>query len=148
MVIYNQKAQLHTRYKEELPDGSQLSVIMKKTKLLIGIRSVKQFKKEALSTFKRAEAGLPGESPINRLYFTDSSSLFSALSPKRMELLKVLRHNGPLSIRKLASNVHRDYKNVYDDVKHLCKLELIQKKYDNQLYVPWDDITIELSLAA
>lgn len=120
---------------------------MKKT-LLIAIRSVEQLEKETLEAFKKAEAGLPGEEPINKLYFSDQNTLFSALSPKRWELLKLLRKHGPLSIKKLAAELKRDYKNVYDDVKHLSKLDLIDKKEDDTFYVPWDDITIQLALAA
>lgn len=120
---------------------------MTKKKLLIGTRTTAQFKRETLAAFKRAEAGLPGEEPIYRLYFENENILFKALSPKRMELLRFLRQEGPMSIRKLAINLHRDYKNVYDDVKHLLELELIKKKRDELLYVPWNEITIELKLA-
>ncbi len=120
---------------------------MKKT-LLIGIRSIEQLEQETITAFKNAEAGLPEEQPAHRLYFTDQNTLFSALSPKRWELLKFLRKHGPMSIKKLAAELKRDYKNVYDDVKHLSKLDLIQKQEGTTLYVPWDDITIQLALAA
>ena len=53
-----------------------------------------------------------------------------------------------MSIKKLAAELKRDYKNVYDDVKHLSKLELIEKREDETFCVPWDDITIQLALAA
>jgi predicted transcriptional regulator len=121
---------------------------MKKAKLLIGIRSLKEFKKEAIAAFKRAESRLPAKEPINRLYFADSQSLFSALSPRRMELLKFLRKEGPVSIRKAAITLKRDYKNVYDDVQNLSRVGLVKMKKDNKFYVPWDDINIEFSLAA
>lgn len=121
---------------------------MKKNRLLIAIRSNKQFKKEVLLAFKRAAAGLPGKTPINRLYFESERTLFKALSPKRMELLKFLRQNAPSSIRKLSANLGRDYKNVYDDIKHLLGLDLVKKNRDDLYHVPWDDIVIELNLAA
>lgn len=121
---------------------------MKKNKLLIGIRSMEQSKQELLALAKKIDAGWRPEQPINRLFFENEQTLFRALSPKRMELLKLLRHSGPMSIRKLANSLSRDYKNVYDDVQHLCKLDLVQKKRDQKLYVPWDDLTIELNLAA
>jgi predicted transcriptional regulator len=121
---------------------------MKKSKLFIAIRSLDQLQQETVAAFKRAEAGMPGEDPIHRLYFSDQKALFSALSPKRWELLKFLRQNGPLSIKKLAAELKREYKNVYDDVQQLCKLDLVQKNDDETMHVPWDDITIELGLAA
>jgi predicted transcriptional regulator len=119
-----------------------------KTTLFIGIRSIDQLKQEAIAAFKNAEAGLPGAEPIERLYFPDQNALFSALSPKRWELLGFLRKYGPMSIKKLARELRRDYKNVFDDVKHLLKLELIRKQEDETFYVPWDEITIQLALAA
>jgi predicted transcriptional regulator len=120
---------------------------MKKT-LLISIRSVDQLEEETIAAFKKADAGLAGEEPINRLYFTDQNTLFSALSPKRWQLLRFLRKEGPMSIKKLAAGLKRDYKNVYDDVKHLSQLDLIEKREDETFHVPWDDITIQLALAA
>jgi predicted transcriptional regulator len=119
-----------------------------KNTLLIAIRSVEQLEQETLAALKKAEVGMPGEEPINRLYFADHNTLFSALSPKRWELLRLLRKQGPMSIKKLAAALKRDYKNVYDDVKQLSKLDLIEKQKDERFYVPWDDITIQLALAA
>jgi predicted transcriptional regulator len=120
---------------------------MKKT-LLIAIRNLEQVEQETFAAFKNAENGLPGEEPINRLYFSDPSTLFSALSPRRWELLRFLRKNGPMSIKRLAADLKRDYKNVYDDVKHLSNLDLIEKQEDETINVPWDDITIQLALVA
>ncbi len=120
---------------------------MNKT-LLIGIRSIDQLEQETIAAFKNAEAGLPGQKPVYRLYFSDQNTLFSALSPKRWELMRFLRKQGPMSIKKLAANLKRDYKNVYDDVKQLEKLDLIQKNQDDTFCVSWDDITIQLALAA
>ena len=120
---------------------------MKKT-LLIAIKSVEQLERETVAAFKKAELGLPGEEPLNRLYFTDQKTLFSALSPKRWELMRLLRKQGPMSIKKLAAALKRDYKNVYDDVRQLSQLDLIEKKADQTIYIPWDEITIQLALAA
>lgn len=121
---------------------------MKKNKLLIGIRSLKQLKQETLDAFKKADARLAGADPVNRLYFTDQATLFSCLSPKRWEVMKFIRKNGPISIKKLAASLKRDYKNVYDDVQQLCQVDLIKKNKEDKLMVPWDDIVIELNIAA
>jgi len=48
----------------------------------------------------------------------------------------------------LAAEVNRDYKNVYDDVKQLANLDLIEKQKDEKYSVLWDNITIQLALAA
>jgi predicted transcriptional regulator len=121
---------------------------MKKRKLLIGIRSLDQIKDETIAVFKRAEAGLPPEQPVHRLYFTDQETLFRNLSPKRMALLKYLRQHGPMSVRKLSVDLERDYKNVHTDVKLLMSISLVKTNRQGLVTVPWDDICIELSLAA
>ncbi len=121
---------------------------MKKQSLLIGIRSVDAFKEETKRLARRLDAGLPPEEPICRLYFADSATLFKSFTLKRMELLRVLRQNGPFSIRQLANKLSRYYRNVYDDIQHLLRLDLVKKNRQGQFYVPWSNITIELNLAA
>lgn len=70
------------------------------------------------------------------------------LSPKRMELLKYLKKNGPLSCRKLATSLNRAYANVHEDVKLLTQLEIIQKDDNQKLTVPWDQVDIAVPLVA
>lgn len=53
------------------------------------------------------------------------SDIFEVLSPKRMEMLEYLMANEVSSIKALASALHRDYKNVYDDLKAMSKYDLI-----------------------
>lgn len=53
------------------------------------------------------------------------SDIFEVLSPKRMEILEYLMTNEVSSIKKLANALHRNYKNVYDDLKALSKYELL-----------------------
>ncbi len=48
------------------------------------------------------------------------------LSPGRWILLKKLRKKGPMSIRALAKELNRDYKNVHTDVRTLERVGLIE----------------------
>jgi predicted transcriptional regulator len=50
-----------------------------------------------------------------------------------------------LSIRQLAVQLNRDYRNVYDDVQMFAELELIEKRADG-LFAPYDDINIHKTL--
>lgn len=117
-------------------------------KILISICSLDEFKKSVRTTFKRAKAGDAAEEPIHRIYFTSEEDLFSTLSPKRVELLKFLKKNGPLSCRKLAASLNRAYANVHEDVRQLMQLELIQKNDERKLVVPWDEIDIAVPLVS
>jgi predicted transcriptional regulator len=121
---------------------------MNNRKILISICSLDEFKKVTRNLLKNAEAGASADDPIHRVYFTSAEDLFSALSPKRMELLKFLKKGGPLSCRKLATLLNRAYANVHEDVRQLSQLELIQKDDDQKLIVPWDEIDIAVPLVA
>lgn len=119
-----------------------------KRALRVGVKGAKKVTDDFVQAWKRAEKGLPPEDPANRLHFADTATLFKYLSPKRFELLQYLRETGPLSIRKLASGLNRDYKNVHTDVKELSYVGLIEETDDQLLSVPWDVIVNELSLLA
>lgn len=61
--------------------------------------------------------------------FRNLEILLSTLSTKRFQMLKVLaQYENGLSIKRLASILERDYKNVYDDVAKLEGIGLIAKK--------------------
>ena len=120
----------------------------KKREILIGIGTGEDQAKSFVSAWKRAKKGLAAERPINRLHFADTATLFKYLSPKRFELLQQLHAIGPLSIRKLATELHRDYKNVHTDVKELQNIGLIEETRESLFVVPWDVIITELQLMA
>lgn len=119
-----------------------------KRTLAIGVASAKEAGDNFVRAWKRAEKGLPPEEPVNKLHFTDMATLFKYLSPKRFELLQHLREAGPLSIRKLATDLHRDYKNVHTDAKDLLSVGLVEETKNGLLSVPWDAIVSELPLLA
>lgn len=53
------------------------------------------------------------------------SELFDVLSPRRAEMLEHLMGNEVDSIRTLAAALHRNYKNVYDDLVALSRYGLV-----------------------
>lgn len=133
----------------EMSSQYEVSILSKRKRVLaIDVSSAKKMGDGFVSAWKNAEKGNPPVEPVNRLHFSDTSTLFKYLSPKRFELLQCLREFGPLSIRKLASSLQRDYKNVHTDVKDLMHVGLIEETSDGQCIVPWDSIVSELSLLA
>jgi predicted transcriptional regulator len=72
------------------------------------------------------------------------AQLASELSPKRMDLLQVLKKAGPLSIRSLAKLIGRNYSNVHADVQRLIEHGLIEKNADQHVLVPWDDVVVRM----
>jgi predicted transcriptional regulator len=53
-----------------------------------------------------------------------------------------------MSIRGLAKNLGRDYKNVHTDVRCLENIGLIGRTKNNRIKVPWDIVEARLMLAA
>jgi len=116
--------------------------------ILITISSLDEAMQRVRNAVKRLEAGLPPEQPIHRLSFVNEAIFLKTLSEKRMELLKFLKKSGPLSRRQLAIKLSRAYANVHEDVKVLLRYRLIKTNAQQKLFVPWDEIRIDMRLAA
>lgn len=54
-----------------------------------------------------------------------NDDFFEVFTKKRMELVRSIMSNQPQSIRELANNVDRDVKNVFDDLKILQNVNII-----------------------
>lgn len=117
-----------------------------KRHIQIGIASDRAQGEEFAAMWKRAEQGLPLEEPVDRLYFESFPMLIKMLSPKRMELLKAIKTDGPITVRRLSHQLKRNYKNVHIDAAELNRLGLIQISDEKQLTVPWDVISISAEI--
>ncbi len=116
--------------------------------LLIAVRNDQQTADEIIDTWHRSEKGLSPEQPAHRLYFDDVETLWKALTHRRMHLLQILRQSGPLSIRKLATTLDRDYKNVHSDIAKLKAFGLVELDKEEHYFVPWDLIDLQIPLTA
>lgn len=114
----------------------------------VEIRTEEESAQEFVKAWRRAETGEPAEAPVERLYFEDLGALLQILTPRRLELLKVLHDIGPNSVRALAKRLKRDYKNVYNDVQALERVGLIVRTTDKRLSAPWEKVVAEINLAA
>ncbi|MFO1433230.1 MAG: HTH domain-containing protein [Candidatus Competibacteraceae bacterium] len=86
--------------------------------------------------------------PYSGIGFESIKSLFSTLSPKRLELIEQLKRHGPMTVYALAKRLGRDYKNVYTDVKALEQWSVIERDEQDCVQVPWDEIDLKIPLAA
>lgn len=119
-----------------------------KRDIKIGIKSDKEFFAELKELAGRIDEGWLPEKPIERLYFDDLQTLLKSLTPKRFELLAELRRLGHVSINALAKHLRRQYRNVFDDVKAMERLGLVEKDSSGHFYVPWTEIDATFRLAA
>ncbi|MCP5407694.1 MAG: hypothetical protein H6963_00110 [Chromatiaceae bacterium] len=94
-------------------------------------------------TWQRAEAG---EEVTPRLAFGKLKDLFSAITEKRLELIRFVAEHEGLNTRQLAEQLGRDYKNVYTDTKDLVELGLLDKDGRGRLTAPFDEIVIHATV--
>jgi predicted transcriptional regulator len=87
-----------------------------------------------------------GKTDGDLLQFESPKALFRVLSPKRWELVECLQALGPVSIRGLARELHRDVKRVHDDVRLLIDYGLVARTAERQVYVPYDVIRADFDL--
>ena len=113
----------------------------------IGVGDATNTAKGFIEAWKRAERGERAETE-ERLHFENLETLLRTLTQGRWVLLKTLREKGPMSVRALAKELRRDYKNVHTDVRLLVQIGLIERNKDNKVEVPWDSIEARLRLAA
>ena len=95
--------------------------------------------RDALDRFEAAwNRRTEGRSPLYVLSLANLPLLLRTLTPARWDLLERLREAGPLSVYQLAKQLGRDYKNVHTDVTALTKIDLIERRADGRIGVPWD----------
>ncbi len=114
----------------------------------VGIKSWDQSGKEAAALFEQFDNGDFPDQAIEGVYFHDVKTFLKYITPKRFELLDRLHHNGATSVRALAKMLNRHYKNVFDDVKLLEEIGLVEKDAEGLYSVPWDEVNASFKLAA
>jgi predicted transcriptional regulator len=85
-------------------------------------------------------------SPQFGLGFQNMAQMGEVFSPKRWELVEVLKQTGPQSIYALAKRLDRHYRNVHQDVTKLSEWMVIEKDESGKVFVPWDKIDVQWPL--
>lgn len=103
------------------------------------------------SVFKAAAAQVSGarkgRAPDFHLSFESARSLFSELTPARLDLMDTLRRVGPCSVYALAKAAERNYSNVHTDVARMEELGLIERSESGEVLVPYESVEIVVPLA-
>ena len=100
---------------------------MKVKRIKIGIKDLKT----ALYDFVRTGEAVERGEKVKRdtgVYFTSIEAFRKALTPKRLELLHIIKAKKPASINELAKMAHRDVKNISDDLKYLEQIGLVERE--------------------
>ncbi|TFL08829.1 HTH domain-containing protein [Pusillimonas caeni] len=101
--------------------------------------------KQFASTLTALEQGKTPR-PYFGLGFENVGQLFAVFTPRRWELLAVLRQSGPVSVAELARRLSRDYKNVYNDVAQLIEWQVIEKNSKGKVFAPYSEISVDVRL--
>jgi predicted transcriptional regulator len=101
----------------------------------------------ALDVFSEVWQGAEAGAEVTpRLAFGSLRELFSALTEKRLDLMRHVAVNEGLNTRQLAQALGRDYKNVHTDVATLVGLGLLEKDDKGGLLAPFDEIVIHAGI--
>jgi predicted transcriptional regulator len=113
----------------------------KRTKVHAG--TVEDMGQRFVSAWRRLE----GREKVGERHgtFPNLPALLSALTPKRMELLRDVHRQPALSVKALAECLHRAYKRVHEDVETLAASGLLKRRAEG-VSTPWDAITAEMRL--
>ena len=114
-------------------------------RIVIDVLDPKEEQSSLLAWAAHVDAGETPATATSRLHFASYRQLHASLTNKRMALLEHVALQEGLSIRQLAYELERDYRNVYDDVQRLVQLGLIEIA-QGQLHVPYDEIDIHKTL--
>lgn len=121
---------------------------MKTKKIKIGIRDVRA----ALDDFVTAGEALARGEVVKEetgTYFTSLEAFRKALTPKRLELLHLIKTARPSSINHLAKLAHRNIKNVAEDVKYLSQIGLVETEAIGRSSAPrvgYDEIDLRIAV--
>jgi predicted transcriptional regulator len=121
---------------------------MKVKKIKIGIKDVKSVLEDFVKTGEAIERGEKVKKETG-IYFTSLEAFRKAFTPKRLELLHIIKTKKPSSINELARFAKRDIKNVADDVKHLERIGFIvieEGKRRSTPVVKYDKINLEIAV--
>lgn len=121
---------------------------MKVRRIQLGIKGMSSI----MEDFVKAGESLERGEKVKRetgTYFTSLEAFRKALTPKRMELLPIVKTSRPSSLNELARMAKRDIKNVANDVKFLEQIGLIERKTtrtETAPVVPYEKLMLEIAV--
>ena len=101
------------------------------------VGSLEEMGKRFIDAWHRAKRGEKVDE--SHRTFHSLTALLAALTPKRLELLRYVRHHRVRSIKGLAADLGRNYKNVHQDVEELVRLDLLRRTSD-EVIAPYAEI--------
>lgn len=102
---------------------------------------IAEYRARLMAHAQRIDAGQAVE-PMCGVGFENMAQMGAVFSPKRWELVEMLKKTGAQSIYALAKQLGRHYRNVHQDVALLSEWLVIEKDAAGKVFVPWDKIEV------
>ncbi|MBW2974707.1 hypothetical protein KY366_03220 [Candidatus Woesearchaeota archaeon] len=127
---------------------------MKIKNITVEIKPFKDVLKETAEVMGKIKKGSYVK-PKKGLSFGGVESFREFFTPKRIELLQIIRHKQPKSIYELAKLTNREIKSIVMDIKILEKYDLIDTKkvpakgktgYKVRPVFDYDKITVDIAM--
>lgn len=119
---------------------------MTEARLNIHVGTLDDMGRRFIAAWKAAEEGR--DPAREHVTFLSLEAFMAAMSPRRLDLMRHLRRQGPMSVRRLALGLGRDYKSVHREVAMLLLAGLVERRAKDEVAVNWDRAVTELDLAA
>lgn len=101
--------------------------------------------KESLSAFRNTWES--GRASAPEISFASWDVMHRILTPKRLEIIRALCAQPPMSIREVSRRVGRDFKGVHTDVTALVAAGLVEQR-DGKICFPYQRIHVEFDIDA
>ena len=125
---------------------------MKVKNIAVEVKSLKDVLEDAAKVMGDLRKGKHVK-PKKGLSFGSVESFREFFTPKRIELLQVIKHKHPKSIYELAKLTNREIKNVFMDIKILEKYGLMDTKkvpvkggYKLKPIFDYDKLTVDIAM--
>jgi predicted transcriptional regulator len=100
---------------------------MRVKRVRVGIKSSKEVLQDFVKTCKAIERGGKVKKEAG-IYFEDVEAFRKALTPRRLELLRLIKKHHPKTLHQLSRLADRDIKNVTQDIGLLKNLGLLSTR--------------------
>ncbi len=114
--------------------------------LTVKIEALEETMSRAASAVRQTGA-VPSQDAVATLSFPSWDVMHRVLAPKRLEILKALVGQGPISIREVARRVDRDFKGVHSDVNTLVSGGVVDRAQGGIVF-PYDRIHFDFDIRA
>ena len=94
--------------------------------LIVRIETLDAAGRSFVEAVRAAQAGNPVQRP-HSIGFASYAAMHRVLSPARLDIVRAMAGQGPMSIREVSRRIGRDFKAVHTDVTALIKAGVVDR---------------------